>query len=259
MLTLSFWGADGLMITPETLTSGMVGAKIAFQFSEDWECLNKTAVFMAGNTIRAVSNVEDAAEIPADVLAAPGSRLYVGIYGESEDGTLVIPTICVAGPKIQYGADPLQAPAGEPPVTSYARLLTMIGDLTELKTEAKDSLVAALNEMFTNGSGGNSGSDSTQNANGADVANIQTILGNIMTILKAQTDSENGVERPQGYNKDVSSLFAQNDTLIAALGSNSGGDEETEVEISQSGSVLTLIGVPAITSIVQTGNVLTMT
>lgn len=56
------------------------------------------------------------------------------------------------------------------------------------------------------------------NVSSADITSIKTILGNLMTIIKAQTDSEGGVERPQGYNMDISGLVTQNDTLIAALG-----------------------------------------
>lgn len=70
--------------------------------------------------------------------------------------------------------------------------------------------------------------NSGQNVTNADVSNIKTVLGNIMAIIKAQTDSEDGVERPQGYNMDVSGLVAQNDVLIAALGGSgdSGGTTE---------------------------------
>lgn len=75
--------------------------------------------------------------------------------------------------------------------------------------------------------------NSGQNVGNADVTSIKTVLGNIMTIIKAQTDSEDGVERPQGYNMDVSGLVAQNDVLISALGGSgdSGGEEEPDTPV----------------------------
>lgn len=108
--------------------------------------------------------------------------------------------------------------------------------------------------------GGNSGG----NANYADVSNIKTVLGNIMTIIKAQTDSEGGVERPQGYNMDVSSLVVQNDALIAALGGSGGGDTPDEPDTEKTltgitatyngGSVTAGTAVTALTSIVVTAH-----
>lgn len=69
---------------------------------------------------------------------------------------------------------------------------------------------------------------SGENLTGTDVSSIKTILGNIMTIIKAQVEDENGT--PQGYNIVVSGLFAQNDALISALG-GSGDSGETPEKI----------------------------
>lgn len=63
------------------------------------------------------------------------------------------------------------------------------------------------------GSGSGSGQNPTQ---GGLPASVKTILGNIMTILKAQVEDSTGT--PQAYNIDVSSLFSDNDLLIEALG-----------------------------------------
>lgn len=72
------------------------------------------------------------------------------------------------------------------------------------------------------------GEDSGQNLTNVDVTSIKTVLGNIMTIIKAQVEDEGGT--PQGYSIDVSGLFAQNDELIAALG-GSGDSGETPEKI----------------------------
>lgn len=77
-----------------------------------------------------------------------------------------------------------------------------------------------------------SGNGSGENLSGTDVSSVKTILGNIMTIIKAQVEDERGT--PQGYNINVSGLFAQNDALISALGGSgdSGGETPEKILIS---------------------------
>lgn len=128
-LKFCFFGADGIMAIYETLTAGMVGKKVCFEFSDDWDGLTKTAVYMAGDVTRTESCTEGENEIPADVLAIPGNKLYVGIFGESSDGQLVIPTILAKGPVIQPGADPMKAPVGDHPVSAYDRLQAQIDEM----------------------------------------------------------------------------------------------------------------------------------
>lgn len=124
-------------------------------------------------------------------------------------------------------------------------------EVTEVDEEGRITGVTAVDKPDGTGSG--------ENVTNVDVTSIKTVLGNIMTIIKAQTDSEGGVERPQGYNMDVSGLVAQNDILIAALGGSgdSGGDttEKTLTSISATysgGSVPVGTAVTALTGIVVT-------
>lgn len=152
VLTFTYSGVCGLMTVPEVLTSGMVGKKVSFAFTSEWDGLTKTAVYQAGDILRAEPCEAGENEIPADVLAIPGKRLLVGIYGENAEGTLVTPTIYANGPVIQTGADPLQAPVGPQPVSAYERLQAQIGDLTKLQTTANGNLVEAINEAAKTGS-----------------------------------------------------------------------------------------------------------
>ena len=151
MLTFRFCGADGAMIVTETLTSGMVGKQVKFEFSEEWDRLKKTAVYAAGGVVRVSLNVGEVDTIPAEVLAKPMHNLYVGIYGESDDGTLIIPTIRARGPGIKPGANPNADPSTDPALPVWTQILNMIGDLDELNTEAKENLVAAVNEVAKTG------------------------------------------------------------------------------------------------------------
>ena len=121
--------------------------------------------------------------------------------------------------------------------------------LTNVDGEGYESRLKALED--SQGSG--------ENLSGADVTSIKTVLGNLMTIIKAQVEDSSGT--PQGYNMDVSGLVAQNDALIAALGSSgdSGGDttEKTLTSISATysgGSVPVGTAVSALTGIVVTAH-----
>lgn len=78
----------------EPVTSGSANVYEArFEFSPDWEGLNRTAVFRAGKESRSVlldeSNV---CSVPWEVLAQPNVLLQVGVYG-AWDGKIVLPTV----------------------------------------------------------------------------------------------------------------------------------------------------------------------
>ena len=146
MLTFEFTGAEGKMTVSQVLTSGMVGRRVRFLFSPEWENLRKTAVFTAGEVTRDVTEVREEAVIPARVLEKPLEQLYVGIYGTNAQGDLVIPTVWVPGPVIKPGADPSGDPSTAPDLPVWDRILTLMGSLEDLDTDARETLVAAINE-----------------------------------------------------------------------------------------------------------------
>lgn len=130
MLSFHFSGADGIMTEEETLTTGMVGKEVRLEFTRDWDGLSKTAVFMAGGVTRDVVGVSDVAVIPAEVLAVPMKRLYVGVYGVSAEGK-VTPTIRAAGPEIQPGIDPSGDAGTDPKLPVWAQLQQQVDELKE--------------------------------------------------------------------------------------------------------------------------------
>ena len=129
MLTFRFFGADGVMTVPEKITTGMVGKEVRFEFSSDWDGLDKTAVFSAGDVSVPVHAVGEIVKIPPEVLLVPMQRFYIGIYGELKDGTLIIPTIYAKGPRIERGADPYGGTAGDPPLPKWQELENRIDQL----------------------------------------------------------------------------------------------------------------------------------
>ena len=147
MLTFEFNGVRGTMTRDAPLTSGMVGQKVRLLFSPEWEELQKIAIFRAGDVVRDVADVAEDVLIPAKVLETPLNRLYVGIYGTSATGDLVIPTVWAEGPMIEEGAVPSGDPSLDPENPVWQQILTMIGDLSKLATEARENLVSAINEV----------------------------------------------------------------------------------------------------------------
>jgi len=138
LLTFYFSKADGRMTTPETLTAGMVGARVKFEFSHEWDNLNKTAVFYAGGIVRDAAMTDNMAVIPYEVLKIPAAQLYVGVYGVSSDGKTVIPTIRARGPVILPGADPSGDPGQDPELPVWVQL--------QAETEALGEQMDALED-----------------------------------------------------------------------------------------------------------------
>ena len=146
MLTFQFTDVIGFMSESDELTSGMVGKQVQILVDESWQNLSRTYVFRAGGVCRTADGSEPIAVIPEAVLAQPFQKLYVGVYCTDAQGNLVIPTMMAEGPLIRYGANPAEDSTGiDLPV--WKALQNQIGNLQELETRDKTSLVAAINEL----------------------------------------------------------------------------------------------------------------
>ena len=135
------------------LTSGRVGEQISFTFSPDWDRLLKTAVFIAGKESRDVVLTEDTCNIPPEVLVFPGENLRVGVFGETADKTLVIPTIYASAGIIRPGASP-SGMSSTPPTPSWPEQVQAIA--VEAISVA-DSVRSDANEGKFNGPAGEPG------------------------------------------------------------------------------------------------------
>lgn len=89
----------------EPITSGSVNVyDVLFEFSADWEGLEKTAVFRAdGKAVSVLLDDTGKAAIPWEAMTTPGVRLEAGVYGES-GGEIVLPTVWADLGYIQTGA-----------------------------------------------------------------------------------------------------------------------------------------------------------
>lgn len=91
----------------EILTSGMINAKIKFEFSDDWyPALSKTAIFTAGDVTKVVLDSyweNNVCSIPQECLAKSDEILMVGIYGADNANVVAIPTVWATVGKIRKG------------------------------------------------------------------------------------------------------------------------------------------------------------
>ena len=154
MIKVYISGNRADVIEREPLTSGTVGKVINFAFTEDWRLLIKYAVFEGSGRRIALTNIGDSCIIPHEVLAKHGGALRVGVYGRTADGSAATPTVYAQLGIIQRGADPNADPSTKPTLPVWAQIQAQIGDLSNLTTDDKTSLVAAINEAAKSGGGG---------------------------------------------------------------------------------------------------------
>lgn len=139
---------------PEVITAGTVGLTAAFTFDAGWDGLSKTAVFSAGNVTRDVVGIGTGpVAVPHEVLAVPMRELLAGVYGVNADGTRATPTIWARVDQIRPGANPSGDEGTDPSLDVWAQIMAMVGDPAQLETEAKESLVAAVNELAARSGG----------------------------------------------------------------------------------------------------------
>ena len=91
----------------ETLTSGMINAKIKFEFSADWHSgISRTAIFTAGDVTKVVLDSyweNNVCSIPQECLEKSDEILMVGVYGVDNANTVAIPTVWATVGKIRKG------------------------------------------------------------------------------------------------------------------------------------------------------------
>lgn len=137
----------------KTIRAGMVGVTVSFAFDEYWDGLNKIAVYRCGGVVRDEYLEGDTGTIPAEVLTKSGFDLEIGVYGTDAEKQIAIPTCWANLGAVRPGADPSGDPAADPSLPIWAQILAKLGNLADLSTEAKENLVAAINEVLTKGGG----------------------------------------------------------------------------------------------------------
>lgn len=152
MIKVTFNKTCGRCVRSEPLTSGMVGQTVEFEYSTDFDGLTLTAVFTNGKTTVDVLNPDKQCAIPHEVLDTVGAVVKVGIYAV-RGSELVIPTVYATIGIVLKGADPSGDVSADPTLPVWAQIKALIGNLDDLDTEAKNNLVAAINEAAQSGGG----------------------------------------------------------------------------------------------------------
>ena len=150
MIKVRYSKVNGRCMLREPLTSGMVGQPIHFEYSHDFDGLALTAVFTDGKNTVNVVNPGSECVIPHEVLTTVGATVKVGIYATRGE-ELVIPTIYATIGVVLRGANPNEGSSGSPTIPMWSQIQEIIGDLNDLETEAKNNLVAAINEAAQTG------------------------------------------------------------------------------------------------------------
>lgn len=135
------------------IPKGIVGATVTLEYTDPaWDGLQKTVVFRSAVT-KDVLAAGNEVVVPAEVVSRAGVNLYMGVYGVGADGRMVIPTIWTELGLVHGAAAPSGDTSPDPSLPVWAQIQAMIGNLDDLDTDAKSSLVAAINEALTKGGG----------------------------------------------------------------------------------------------------------
>lgn len=140
----------------ERITTGLTGKAVTFRFGAGWENVTaRTAVFEGSGVTKDCLIENGEAVIPHECLTVPGGVLRCGVYGV--EGGKKTPTVYAELGQIERGADPSGDPSTDPTLAVWAQILAKMGSLDDLTTEAKNTLVAAINEAANSGGGGGDG------------------------------------------------------------------------------------------------------
>lgn len=162
MIKVRYSKVCGRCMLREPLTSGMVGQTIHLEYSHDFDGLMTTAVFTDGKNTINVVNPGNECVIPHEVLTTVGATVKVGIYAV-KGNELVIPTVYATIGTVLKGADPNGDISVDPTLPVWAQMQSDVGNLNDLTTEAKNNLVAAINEAAASG-GTDTGANTPENA-----------------------------------------------------------------------------------------------
>ena len=138
MIRLSATKAELAVVENEVVTSGAQRVfACAFALSEDWDGLNRTAVFRAGTrSVSVLLGGDNTAEIPWEVLQTPGITLHIGLYGAGADG-LVLPTVWAEIGMIRPGAYP-GGDALPPTPGAYDQLVEIAENAEKIAQSVRD-------------------------------------------------------------------------------------------------------------------------
>ena len=141
----------------ELITSGSANIyPVRFEFSPDWDGLERTAIFQAGCRKKSVPIVDGVCSVPAEVLSDPGRYLMMGVCGKQGE-SVVLPTVWANLGWIVEGA----VPGGNPLPEDWQEALDGKGDTLAYTEEGELGLYSGdklLSSVPIEGGGRSAGS-----------------------------------------------------------------------------------------------------
>lgn len=129
-----------------------------FALDAEWDGLHVTAIFAHdfGPDPYAVQLTSEPVEIPPEVLVE--GRLRVSLEGLGDGGARRLPTAYMVKPiAIRRAGALVGLTPEEASPELWEQVLALMGSLSNLETDDKSSLVAAINEVYRTGGGGTGG------------------------------------------------------------------------------------------------------
>ena len=139
MIRVTVNSRSATVVAQTPVTSGAVGIPVEYSFSEDWDGVTRMAVFRVagGDTIYdTLLGSDNKCVIPWELLDDYGKMLFVGAYGETEDGHLVIPTVWAEAGLIEEGAHAGTPSDPDPSPTQWTQIRTLAATAAEQATTA---------------------------------------------------------------------------------------------------------------------------
>ncbi len=121
-INMTVRGAGATAAVTGPITSGAAGIPVTFCFDETWQDLIKTAVFRAGDLTLDRVGIGESTTLPAQITGKHGCIVYIGVYGASADGTVVIPTVWAEAGTVEAGADPSGDESTDPDLPVWQQL-----------------------------------------------------------------------------------------------------------------------------------------
>lgn len=186
MTTIMIGKALATVTENETLTSGMINAKIKFEFSADWHSgISRTAIFTAGDVTKVVLDSyweNNVCSIPQECLEKSDEILMVGVYGADNANTVAIPTVWATVGKIRKGYEGYEdVSTGTLPI--WAQVQSAAAQSAQAAKDAQTAAETAQGKAET-----------AQNAAETAQAAAETAQGKAETAQSKAEDAQNAAE-----------------------------------------------------------------
>lgn len=206
----------------ETLTSGMINAKIKFEFSEDWTSnISKTAIFTAGDVTKVVLDSyweNNVCSIPQECLAKSDEILMVGIYGADNANVVAIPTVWATVGKIRKGYEGYEdVSTGTLPI--WAQVQSAAAQSATAAKNAQDAAEAAQGKA-----------EDAQAAAEAAQAKAETAQGKAETAQSKAETAQGKAESAQSAAESAASSAAGSAASAATSASSAALSEDAAAE-----------------------------